>query len=205
MSILCLGLTLFSLKSSSKAISKLSSPNLLLGYTLCGLNVFCDGYTNTCQDNIKRQYKRNSNYYMMFTTNFWLSVWSSLLFVAAEWLGMHSACSQFLHFFWNYPLFQFYILQFCFCGAIGQLFIFWMIESHGSVVNVLVTTTRKFMSIMLSVFWSGTPLLTQQWIGVAMVFAGILGNLWVKNTKRTKRPDVANHDTGNGIDVKKLN
>ena len=184
--ILCTGLTLFSFKSSPKAVSKLSSPNLFLGYTLCALNLLCDGYTNTRQDNINRQYRHNSGIYMMFTTNFWLSVYSTTLFVVAEMLGIHSACSEFVHFFSHYPLFQLYILQFCFCGAIGQLFIFWMLKSYGSVVTVLVTTTRKFFSILLSVFWSGTPLLMQQWIGVAFVFVGVMGNIYIKNQKPKK-------------------
>lgn len=193
--ILCSGLTLFSFKSSPKAISKLSSPNLLLGYVLCALNLICDGYTNSKQDNINRQYKRNSAVYMMYTTNFWLSIYSTLLFLLAEVLGIQSAVSEFIHFFWNFPLFRLYIVQFCFCGAIGQLFIFWMIKSHGSVVNVLVTTTRKFMSILLSVFWSRTPLLPQQWIGVMFVFVGVMGNVYIKNRKHLANGKIKNSNT----------
>jgi len=107
--ILCSGLTLFSLQSSPKAISKLSSPNLFLGYTLCLLNLMCDGYTNSKQDNINKN-KHNSVIYMMFTTNFWLSLYSTVLFLVAEAIGMQSACSEFLHFFWSDGLFKLYII-----------------------------------------------------------------------------------------------
>ncbi len=36
------------------------------------------------------------------------------------------------------------------CGAVGQLFIFGTIKAFGSLVNTLITTTRKFFNILLS-------------------------------------------------------
>jgi UDP-galactose transporter B1 len=42
------------------------------------------------------------------------------------------------------------VLLFCLCGAIGQLFIFATIKRFGSLLNTLVTTTRKFFNILLS-------------------------------------------------------
>ncbi len=43
------------------------------------------------------------------------------------------------------------LLLFCACGALGQLFIFYTIKHFGSLVNTLITTTRKFFNILLSV------------------------------------------------------
>jgi hypothetical protein len=43
-----------------------------------------------------------------------------------------------------------YVLLFCLCGAVGQLFIFATIKRFGSLLNTLVTTTRKFFNILLS-------------------------------------------------------
>eukprot|EP00461_Guttulinopsis_vulgaris_P004048 UN04049 len=37
----------------------------------------------------------------------------------------------------------------------------------------IITTTRKFFSILASVFWFGHTLEMMQWIGVIAVFAGI--------------------------------
>ena len=45
------------------------------------------------------------------------------------------------------------ILLFCACGAVGQLFIFATIKTFGSLLNTLVTTTRKFFNILLSGGW----------------------------------------------------
>eukprot|EP00210_Caulerpa_lentillifera_P008436 g8048.t1 len=185
--LLCSGLSVFSFKASPKALSKLTSPNLILGYTFCAVNLICDGYTNSRQDNIKTQYPKTTSVYMMFGTNFWLTVYSAILFVSGELLGFNSAVSEFLHFFLICPKYAFYIIQFCLCGAIGQLFIFWIIRSYGSVINVSITTTRKFVSILLSVFWNRTPLLPLQWCGVALVFAGVIGNIYIKNKKHSSK------------------
>lgn len=185
--LLCSGLSVFSFKSSPAALSKLTSPNLLLGYSLCIVNLIFDGYTNSRQDNIKSQHPKTSSVFMMYGTNFWLSVYSAILMISGEILGFNSAVSEFLNLFFSCSKYRFYILQFCLCGAIGQLFIFWIIRSYGSVINVSVTTTRKFASILLSVFWNRTPLLLSQWLGVALVFSGVLGNIYIKNQKHSAK------------------
>lgn len=43
------GISLFANQSSSKVTKKLEAPNAPLGYTLCLLNLFFDGYTNAKQ------------------------------------------------------------------------------------------------------------------------------------------------------------
>ncbi len=43
------GISIFAQQSSSKVISKLVAPNAPLGYGLCSLNLFFDGYTNAMQ------------------------------------------------------------------------------------------------------------------------------------------------------------
>lgn len=74
-------------------------------------------------------------------------------------------------------------MLFCLCGAVGQLFIFHTIRRFGSLINTLITTTRKFFNILLSVLWSGNPLLGQQWVAVAMVFGGLLASSVYKSRR----------------------
>lgn len=50
--LICVGLVIFSLKKSSAANKKLAEPNLLLGYSLCMVNLAFDGFTNAYQDKI---------------------------------------------------------------------------------------------------------------------------------------------------------
>lgn len=79
------------------------------------------------------------------------------------------------------------LLLFCLCGAVGQLFIFYTIRRFGSLVTTIVTTTRKFFNILLSVLWVGNPLLTQQWVGVGLVFSGLLTSTYVKTRRSVSK------------------
>lgn len=77
------------------------------------------------------------------------------------------------------------VLLFCLCGAVGQLFIFYTIRTFGSLVNTIITTTRKFFNILLSVIWNGNPLLPQQWLAVLLVFLGLAVNTFTKSRRKT--------------------
>ena len=80
------------------------------------------------------------------------------------------------------------ILVFCACGAVGQLFIFHTIKTFGSLANTIITTTRKFFNILLSVVWSGNPLLPRQWVAVALVFIGLAVSSIVKSRRHRHPP-----------------
>jgi UDP-galactose transporter B1 len=48
-----------------------------------------------------------------------------------------------------------------------------------------VTTTRKFFTILFSVFLYGHVLSVQQWAGVAMVFLGLAVDAYAKARRRS--------------------
>ncbi|KAJ9533546.1 hypothetical protein QJQ45_026605 [Haematococcus lacustris] len=75
MSLIGLGVALFGKKSSTKVASKLASPNTLLGYSLCLLNLALDGYTNAAQDQINHHHPRNPPIHMMCWMNFWTALY----------------------------------------------------------------------------------------------------------------------------------
>lgn len=72
------------------------------------------------------------------------------------------------------------ILMYCLCGAVGQNFIFLTISRFGSLANTTITTTRKFVSIVVSSVLSGNPLSTKQWGCVSMVFGGLSYQIYLK-------------------------
>jgi UDP-galactose transporter B1 len=79
------------------------------------------------------------------------------------------------------------MLLFCLCGAVGQLFIFYTIKTFGSLTLTLITTTRKFFNILLSVLWNANPLLPAQWGAVGMVFGGLLVSSVTKSRAHGKK------------------
>lgn len=80
------------------------------------------------------------------------------------------------------------ILMFCLCGAIGQNFIFLTISRFGALTNTTITTTRKFVSILVSALWNGNALTYEQWGGVAMVFTGLSYQIYLKWRKGKGKP-----------------
>lgn len=91
------------------------------------------------------------------------------------------------------------ILEFCIFSAVGQNFIFLTMFRFDSLVLTVcvtlrigchctlltplhktVTTTRKFFTILFSVLWFGNRVNTPQWVGVALVFAGLGLNIYTK-------------------------
>ena len=181
------GLSLFSLQGSGKAASKLADPNMVLGYGLCLVNLSFDGYTNSYQDNIKMRYKGTTAFEMMCWMNFWCA-----LMVGTYTFGISSAGGEIVAFCLEHPDALRDIITFCICGAVGQLFIFLTIVQFGSLTNTIVTTTRKFFSILISAVLSGSPLVPLQWAGVACVFAGLSANIYLKALKaRAKQKKAA--------------
>ena len=172
------GLCLFSFQSSTQATTKLTNPNALLGYTLCFFNLTLDGYTNSAQDEIKRKYSGTSAVEMMCWMNFWCAIISG-----TYTFGFSSSGLEIVSFCFSHPQAFQDVLLYCICGAVGQLFIFFTLTSYGSLTNTLITTTRKFFSILLSSMISGSTLLPLQWGGVSLVFAGLFWNIWMKVQK----------------------
>lgn len=175
------GVSTFALfKSRAKMIA---SPNAPLGYSLCFLNLAMDGFTNATQDSISAKYPKTTAWHIMLGMNLWGSVFSFLYMFAWSGGGGFEA----VRFCKEHPDAAWDIILFCLCGAVGQNFIFLTISKFGSLATTTITTTRKFMSILVSSLWSGSPLSPQQWTGVMMVFAGLSVQIHLKWQRRNKK------------------
>ncbi|KAG6601416.1 UDP-galactose/UDP-glucose transporter 3, partial [Cucurbita argyrosperma subsp. sororia] len=170
------------LKTSSKTISKLAHPNAPLGYGLCFLNLAFDGFTNATQDSISARYPKTSAWDIMLGMNLWGTIYNVIyMFGWPHGTGYHAIefCRQHPEAAWD-------ILLYCLCGAVGQNFIFLTISRFGSLANTTITTTRKFVSIVVSSVLSGNPLSSKQWGCVVMVFSGLSYQIYLKWRKLQK-------------------
>ncbi|KAI5084129.1 hypothetical protein GOP47_0000298 [Adiantum capillus-veneris] len=174
------GVSTFALfKSKAKSIP---SPNAPLGYSLCFINLAMDGFTNATQDSISAKYPKTTAWHIMLGMNLWGSIFS--FFYMFAWSGGGGV--EAIKFCKEHPAAAWEILLFCLCGAVGQNFIFLTISKFGSLATTTVTTTRKFMSILVSSLWSGSPLSPQQWSGVMMVFGGLSVQIYLKWRRKNK-------------------
>ncbi|KAK4399780.1 UDP-galactose/UDP-glucose transporter 3 [Sesamum angolense] len=149
------GISTFALsKSSSKTISKLAHPNAPIGYSLCFLNLAFDGFTNATQDSITA-----SN---LMEIDIAIQVLLDMMqFGSASNIQRQHGTS------------------FCTVFAVQSARIIFLTR-FGSLTNTTITTTRKFVSIVVSSLLSGNPLSEKQWGSVVMVFSGLSYQIYLK-------------------------
>ncbi|KAH9534901.1 hypothetical protein CY35_17G027100 [Sphagnum magellanicum] len=197
------GVSIFSLlKNHEKVVSKVASPNQPFGYALCFLNLGCDGFTHATQDAITKRYPKTNAVHIMMCMNMWSSIYMGIFMLGWPGGGGWAA----IKFVCEHPKAAWDITLFCLCGVVGQNFIFLIISHFGSLVTNIITTTRKFFSILISSLWNGNPLSFQQWASVVMVFTGLSYHIYLKWKQKashghggSKTPPYANeHEEDDG-------
>lgn len=150
--------------------------NLLLGLSLLLASLFLDGFMNSSQDALFKRNRKITGAHLMIYLNFFTMV-NLVIYTAlftSQWEDLRLFLSQ------NGPSVLFDIFNFAACGALGQIFIFLTLHNFSSVVLVTVTVTRKMLSMLLSVVLFGHVLNAKQWLGIVLVFAGVVGESAVK-------------------------
>eukprot|EP01103_Thecamoeba_quadrilineata_P005101 TRINITY_DN1494_c0_g1_i3.p1 TRINITY_DN1494_c0_g1~~TRINITY_DN1494_c0_g1_i3.p1 ORF type:complete len:142 (-),score=14.94 TRINITY_DN1494_c0_g1_i3:24-449(-) len=112
----------------------------------------------------------------MFSTNVWATL---ILFVA---MVVTNEGPEAIEFAERHSGVWWKIISFCLVSAVGQNFIFASISCFGSLSCSIITTTRKFFTILFSVIWFNHPLTFWQIFGVALVFTGLGWDIYVKYT-----------------------
>jgi len=74
---------------------------------------------------------------------------------------------------WRHPAAMWLVLATAAVSAVGQGFVFALVAHFDSLLCSIVTTGRKFASILLSVAWFGHSLRPAQWVAVLIVFLGV--------------------------------
>lgn len=161
--LIVMGVALFMYKpqqSPGKAFT-LGYGELLLCFSL-----FLDGFTGGIQDRIRNRYPVNA-YSMMLNNNIWAVIYLTIgTVLTGEMLG-------FIAFAQKYPSVLLQLLLLAMFGAVGQNFIYITVTTLGPLTCSIITTTRKFFTILCSVFLFGHSLTSIQWFGTLMVFTGL--------------------------------
>jgi UDP-galactose transporter B1 len=83
------------------------------------------------------------------------------------------------------------ILVLSITSALGQNFIYYTIHQFGSLNCSIITTSRKFFTILCSVAWFGHSMTSKQWGGVGMVFTGLAFDLYASKKARDAKKQKA--------------
>ncbi|XP_068194084.1 solute carrier family 35 member B1 [Antennarius striatus] len=149
------------------------------GEFLLLVSLTLDGLTGVAQDHMRGHFQTSANH-MMLNINLWSTLVLGLviLFTGELW--------DFLSFTDRYPSIIYNILLFGLTSALGQTFIFMTVVNFGPLTCSIVTTTRKFFTILGSVIFFGNVMTSMQWVGTVLVFLGLgLDAKFGKTLKKT--------------------
>lgn len=154
-----------------------SSETSIIGVLLIIFSLVMDAITGPTQDAVNEKYKPT-----LSAMTFWINIIPAFAFAAAASItGEWAKAMTFLN---KHPQIQFEIGIYCFLAAIGQSVILLALFKFNSMTLTIITTTRKFFSILASVFWFGHSLHLTQWLGVILVFGGIGADSHLKFTQK---------------------
>lgn len=158
------GVALFLYKPNKSVTSTESAFGF--GEILLLLSLTMDGLTGVAQDHMRSLFQTSANH-MMLNINMWSTL---VLGLGVLWTG---EVWDFLSFTDRHPSIFWNILLFGITSALGQTFIFMTVVYFGPLTCSIVTTTRKFFTILGSVLLFGNVLNTMQWVGTILVFLGL--------------------------------
>jgi UDP-galactose transporter B1 len=154
-----------------------------MGVLFILLSLVMDGVTAGVQKRLKqdmgRKHMHPKPYDFMYYTN--LSMMVVALMVSLT-LGEFTTG---YHFCVEHPQVMWLVIQFALCSAIGSSFIFYTVAHFDPLVCSTVTTTRKIVSVILSIVLKGHSLSAQGWSGVSLAIAGIMSEVHSKCTSKS--------------------
>ena len=176
------GVILFHLFKPGKEIDYSMSPGDFLIVT----SLMFDGFTASFQEVINKEYKTNS-YLLMYQLNKWavIFLFPFVLFVEG------SSAYQFMI---RNPQVLPLIFGFSFTSAIGQIFIYLTLTNFGPLTLSLLTTLRKFFTVLGSVVIFGHTLSNLQQLSVLVVFTGILMDNFGKSSISEKDKEIVSNE-----------
>nr|CCA17649.1 Drug/Metabolite Transporter (DMT) Superfamily putat [Albugo laibachii Nc14] len=176
--LITLGITMFQFgKMATASPSKHSTQeNSMYGLFLLFASLTLDGVSGPKQEQLCQQLKPSVHQQMMYT-NLWAVVYTGIgaIFSGHAFTG--------IRFCMENPTILQSIFYFSICSAMGQNFIYFTIQRFSALTCTTITTTRKFFTILFSVFWFGNQLTWVSWAGVAVVFLGLGGEITSKYQK----------------------
>ncbi|XP_054161762.1 solute carrier family 35 member B1-like [Oppia nitens] len=161
-----IGVGLFIYKDQTKVTGSVSATALGIGEILLILSLSMDGVTGAFQDRMKSEYKTQSGH-MMLQMNLWSTLLLAIILIITGEIWL------FIEFVGRYPFVINNIISFSVLSAIGQMFIFLTVANFGPLSCSIITTTRKFFTVLGSVLLFGNSLSNRQWLGTTLVFIGL--------------------------------
>ena len=186
-----LGVVVFTFANSLRPEKvSMNDGNTALGLFQLVASMVLDGLTNSSQDqlfkwaNTAKPKVKLTGARLMCILNAFIFI-NSLAFTTL--FRFDSEIAYTYNFAKHYPQVIMHVVQFGLLGALGQVFVFIILERFDSLILITATVTRKMISMMLSVVLFGHVLSPTQWTGVLLVFMGIGYEAWMSSLEKNKK------------------
>jgi len=121
-----------------------------------------------------------------------LNKWAGLICLVA------SVCTLqifgFVEFVMKYPAVITDLILLAVLGTFGQIFIFYTIFNFSPLILSIVTTTRKFFTVLASIVIYRHNINHWQWLSIALVFVGVFVEMLSGDKKKEKHDDKPKYD-----------
>jgi len=183
------------------------------GLALLGLSLFMDGLLGACQSVLKQKGEappkdstnnNNNNiavqYYRPPTameTMLYINLYATFILLAAShYAGQFQRGIDMM--LTNSNTKSMLLLQLNLSASLGQVFIFLTIHYFSPLTCTTITTTRKFFTLLLSVYKFGHVLNVWQWVSVGLVFGGLYLQIAAKLFEQQQQHHPHDEATGEG-------
>lgn len=161
------------------------SSDSIIGLFCLFLSLIMDAVNGFCTEQVRHKVKPSSLEMMSYCNGYGMLI---IGFVVVIFSNFAYEIPIIVYLFRN----PYVLVDICIFGlmsAIGQMFIFRGLRVLGSLTLNIITTTRKFMTVMLSIVLFHHSLNFYQWLSLIMVFSGTGIDFYmsvVKQGKKTK-------------------
>lgn len=157
---------------------------------MLGISVVVDALFSDSQAYSKATFKPSPN--QLFTsTNF-----SSFVFCICFSIFVDRSFLPSITFIVNYPVALGYILAIGALQVVGQISIYYIVSNFKQHIFPLISTTRKILTVILSIFFFNHYINQYQWIAIGIVFCGMFYEFY-EELKHEKEKDTRNQIKNN--------
>ncbi|GKY97187.1 hypothetical protein MPSEU_000677100 [Mayamaea pseudoterrestris] len=159
------------------------------GMLLLMISLLSDGLLGTCQNLIKLCSLRDASLLppTAVQTMYYVNLYALVFLVPLSIYNGQLRLATLQRIFVNEPVLSWNLLLLNASAGIGQVYIFLTITWYSPVVCTTITTTRKFVTILLSVYAFGHSFSMLQWVSMVLVFGGLYTVVWVQHDKQMQQ------------------
>jgi len=164
--IITAGIVIFNLTEGGNKKHGGDSETSFIGIIAILISLFCDGFLGTTQGEVKKKFNP-SQWDQMESLNKWAGLICMTVAVVSFQMG------GFVKFVMEHPLVIKDLVLLAVLGTFGQVFIFYTIANFSPLILSIVTTTRKFFTVLMSIVMYNHQVNIYQWMAIGLVFAGV--------------------------------